>query len=109
VLPLPLQLKGEAMTTLQITTPDWHTNDGEHDPNVRSVFVSDVIVSAGYEQEIEHGLGRVPKLVFAFAVDLTMSPGYASYVITEGVHDDVVCRFYVQGSTVNGFRVVAIA
>jgi len=68
-----------------------------------------MIVGNGQEQEIEHSLGRKPKLVFAFAVNTSTFSNSERYQIIEGTHDAKVVRFTVYNGPGPFYRVVAFA
>jgi hypothetical protein len=73
---------------------------------VNRIFVSDEITADGSEQETHHGLGRRPKLSFAFATD-TEGLYDGSWDIDEGEHDSEVVRVTATNGLV--YRVWAFA
>jgi hypothetical protein len=74
---------------------------------VNRIFVSDEITSTGSEQTISHGLGRKPKLSFAFPTE-TSDAYDPNFDIDEGTHDAEHVKFTVTGGPIK-FRVWAFA
>ena len=66
-----------------------------------NVFKSNAVTGTGSEQDVPHGLGATPSLVFAVASDLTGGP----YTVTYGTHDATNCK--VTATTGEKFVVVA--
>ena len=68
----------------------------------RGLFVSGEETGTGSEQDVAHGLGRVPTTVFPTVTD---SNNAADHVFVEGTHDATNIKIQVESGTL--FKVMA--
>lgn len=67
------------------------------------IFCSALTTGTAAEQDIPHGLGRTPTIVFVSVAD---SNNAADHVVIEGTHDDTNVKIQMESGTI--YKVLAM-